>query len=184
MAEIKVLIPGYTSADSGDEKTCATISLVRDGDIVMVVDPGVLESQKMLVDKLKENGLTIDEVNYVFLTHSHVDHYRNTGMFPKAKVIEFFGIWEGQSVEDWKEQLTKDIKIIKTPGHASTSLSLLVNTKDGIVAIVGDVFWKENYPKEDQYADEPIKLEVSRETVLKAADWIVPGHANIYKVKK
>jgi glyoxylase-like metal-dependent hydrolase (beta-lactamase superfamily II) len=184
MAEVKVLIPGYTSADSGDEKTCATISLVRDGDIVMVVDPGVLENQKMLIDKLKENGLTIDDVNYVFLTHSHLDHYRNTGMFPRAKVLEYFGIWEGQRVKDWKEQLTKDIKIIKTPGHDYSDLSLLVNTPEGKVAIIGDVFWKENFPKKDPYASDLKKLEKSRQMILKVADWIVPGHADIFKVKK
>lgn len=49
MAEVKVLVRGYTSADvmdeSGEEKTCPTISLVKSDDIIMVVDPGVLESQ-------------------------------------------------------------------------------------------------------------------------------------------
>jgi len=48
-AEVKILLPGYTNADSaadiGEEKTRATTTLVRDGEIIMVVDPGVLESQ-------------------------------------------------------------------------------------------------------------------------------------------
>ena len=73
MVEVKILIEGYTSADSkeaGDEKTSPTITLVKDKGIVMIVDPGVLESQEMLVDKLKE-GLEIDDVNIVFITHSH-----------------------------------------------------------------------------------------------------------------
>ena len=30
MAEVKVLIKGYTSKESGEEKTCSTISLVKD----------------------------------------------------------------------------------------------------------------------------------------------------------
>lgn len=188
MAEVKVLIPGYTSADSaeakGEEKTCATITLVKDKDIIMVVDPGVLESQQMLIDALEKEGISINNINIVCITHSHIDHYRNIGMFPKAKTLEFYGIWDKNTVEDWREQFTDDIKIIKTPGHDKTAITLLVKTNKGTIAICGDVFWKENEPKEDPYADEPKKLKESRKRIIKLADYIIPGHANIYEVKK
>jgi len=188
MAEVKVLIPGYTNADSealeAEEKTCATISLVCDKNVNMVVDPGILESQEMLVGALRKEGLEIKDINYVFLTHSHIDHFRNIGMFPLAKTVEFFGIWDKNKVEAWKEDFTEDIKIIKTPGHDQTGLTLLVATARGVVAICGDVFWKENFPKEDLYATDMAELRKSRETVLAKADYIVPGHAGIYKVKK
>ncbi len=187
MAEVKILIEGYTSADSkeaGDEKTSPTITLVKDKGIVMIVDPGVLESQEMLVDKLKKEGLEIDDVNIVFITHSHIDHYRNIGMFPKAKTLEFFGLWNKNTVEDWQEQFTKDIKIIKTPGHNYDALSLLVKTEKGIVAIVGDLFWKEGLPVDDPYASDKKKLAENRKKILKLADYIIPGHGKMYKVKK
>ncbi|MCX6759456.1 MAG: MBL fold metallo-hydrolase [Candidatus Nealsonbacteria bacterium] len=187
MAEVKVLIEGYTTADSvsssGEEKTCPTITLVRDGDIIMVVDPGVLENQKMLVDKLKKEGLTIDDVNVVCITHSHIDHYRNIGMFPEAKTLEYFGLWDRNTVEDWKEQFTENIRIIKTPGHNYDSITLLVKTDNGIVAICGDVFWKEDFPKDDPYASDKEKLEESRKKVLEMADYIIPGHGKMFKVK-
>jgi glyoxylase-like metal-dependent hydrolase (beta-lactamase superfamily II) len=187
MAEVKILIKGYTSADSaeeGKEKTCATITLVKDKDIVMVVDPGILESQQMLIDALEKEGLTIDDVNIVCLTHSHIDHYRNVGMFPEAKTLEFYGLWDKNTVDEWEEQFTDDIKIIKTPGHDKTAITLLVKTDKGIVAICGDVFWKENMPEEDEYADEPKKLNESRKKIIELADHIVPGHADMYEVKK
>jgi len=184
MAEVKVLIPGYTSEESGEEKTCATISLVKDKDIVMVVDQSVLESQQMLVDSLKREGLKIEDINFVCITHSHLDHYRNIGMFPEAKTLEFYGVWDKNTCDEWEEQFTEDIKIIKTPGHDKTSITLLVKTNEGVVAICGDVFWKENFPEEDEYADEPEKLKESRKKVKELADFIVPGHDNIYGVKK
>jgi len=82
-----------------------------------------------------------------------------------------------------EEQFTDNIKIIKTPGHNFSSITLLVKTDKGNVAICGDVFWKENFPDEDEYADEPKKLKQSRENILKLADYIIPGHADMYKVK-
>jgi len=187
MAEVKVLIPGWTTADSEEaekESTCATITLIKDKNIIMVVDPGILESQQILIDALKKQGLSIDDVNIVCLTHSHIDHYRNIGMFPEAKTLEFYGLWHEDTVEEWKEQFTPNIKIIKTPGHDSTGISLLVKTKKGIVAVVGDVFWKENFPEDDSYADNKEKLKESRKKIIKLADWIVPGHADMYKVRK
>ena len=186
MAEVKILIEGYTTADtkeSGEEKTCPTISLIKDKDLIIVTDPGVLESQEFLKDKLKEEGLGIDDIDIVFITHSHIDHYRNIGMFPKAKTLEYYGLWDKNTVDDWKEQFTDDIRIIKTPGHNYDSLTLLVKTDKGIFAVCGDVFWKENFPEDDPYASDKEKLEESRKKVLEMADWVIPGHGPIFEVK-
>lgn len=184
MAEVKILIEGYTTADTqkdGEERTCPTMTLVRDKNIVMVVDPGVIRNQKLIIDRLEEEGLSINDVNFVCLTHSHPDHYRNVGMFPKAKMLEYWGIWEDDKCEDWQSQFTDDIKIIKTPGHSYDSITLLVKAEKGIVAICGDVFWKENLPKDDPYASDKIKLEESRKEVLQVSDWIIPGHGKMFK---
>jgi glyoxylase-like metal-dependent hydrolase (beta-lactamase superfamily II) len=64
---------------------------------------------------------------------------------------------------------------------------LLATTENGVVAVCGDVFWKENYPqnpRDDAYASNIEDLAKSRKQVLALADWIVPGHAGIYKVEK
>ncbi|MCX6721114.1 MAG: MBL fold metallo-hydrolase [Candidatus Staskawiczbacteria bacterium] len=195
-ASVKILIEGYTNAnevgETGEEKTQPTITLVRDGDTVMVVDPGIMNSQQDLIDKLAEENLTVDDVNIVCITHSHIDHYRNIGMFPNAKVLEYFGVWEKNSVENWQEQFSPDIQILRTPGHDKTDITLFVTTgpdseSPGVVAICGDVFWKENYPaepKDDSLASNPVELGHSREMVLKMSDWIIPGHGPMYKAEK
>ncbi|MCX6721937.1 MAG: MBL fold metallo-hydrolase [Candidatus Staskawiczbacteria bacterium] len=187
-AEVKILIEGYTNADSvvkiGEEKTQSTVTLVKDGDLIIVVDPGVLESQQLLIDALAEENLTVDDVNVVCITHSHLDHYRNIGMFPNAKTLEYFGLWDKNSVETWQENFTLNTRVLHTPGHDYTGITLIVKTKDGMVAICGDVFWKENYPlnpHDDAFASNPEKLKESRMMVLKLADWIIPGHGGIYK---
>lgn len=187
MAEVKILIEGYTTADAieqnGEEKTCPTISLIRDKNIIMIVDPGVLENQNLLVNKLKKEGLTINDVNIVCITHSHIDHYRNVGMFSKAKTLEYWGLWNRNTVKDWNEQFTNDIQIIKTPGHNYDSITLFVKTDKGIIAVCGDVFWKENFPEDDPYASDKKKLKNSRKKILKMADYVIPGHGKMFKVK-
>ncbi|MFA5022169.1 MAG: MBL fold metallo-hydrolase [Patescibacteria group bacterium] len=183
MAKVKILIEGFTSGDNGDGETCSTISLVVDKDIIMVVDPGVLESQQLLVEALAKEGLKISDVNYVFITHSHLDHYRNIGLFAEAKTVEYFGVWQGGKCDDLPKQLSDDIEIISTPGHNYDGLSLLVKTDLGIIAIVGDVFWQKNSPEVDPYASDQNKLAESRKKVLALADYIIPGHGPMYKTK-
>ncbi len=188
MAEVKVLIEGYTTDhivdNATNELTCATVTLVKSKNITMVVDPGTMKYQNMLTEKLKEEGLTKDDINVVCITHSHIDHYRNAGMFPRARALDYWGIWEGDTVKDWKRKFADDIEILKTPGHNYDGITLLVKTYNGVVAICGDVFWKENFPKDDPYASDKIKLKESREKILEIADWIIPGHSGMYKVKK
>jgi len=195
-AEVKILITGTSNADfvaeTGVEKTYPTVSLVRDGGIIMVVDPGIMESPQILIDALKKEGLTLFDINTVCVTHSHLDHYRNVGMFPNAKVIDYWGIWERDTINSWAENFTENIQILHTPGHDYTSITLFVNTGlksnyPGVVAICGDNFWKENYPHDthdDPFASNPERLKDSREVIVKKADWIIPGHGPIYKNDK
>lgn len=180
MAEVKILIEGYLEGG-----TCPTITLVKDKDIVMVVDPGTLKDPELLTLKLKENGLEKDDVNMVCITHSHMDHYRNIGMFSKAKALDYWGLWYGDRLkEDLGSHFTDDIQIIKTPGHNFDGITLLVSTKDGVVAICGDVFWKKDFPKDDPYASDKKKLIKSRQRVLESADYVVPGHGPMFKLSK
>lgn len=180
MATVKVLVQGYVSEDM--KEACATVSLVVDKNVVMVVDPGALPNTQLLIDALKKEGFSPEDVNYVCITHSHVDHYRNIGLFPRAKVLEYFGLSDAQGrMEDWQERFSENIQVLKTPGHDYSCITLFVKTDDGVVAICGDVFWKENYPEVDPYATDLKKLEQSRHLVMSMSHWIVPGHASMYK---
>jgi glyoxylase-like metal-dependent hydrolase (beta-lactamase superfamily II) len=190
-AIIKILVKGYLddnfTTSKNDDRIQPTIVLVRDEDVVMVVDPGILEERQSLIDALADEGVALDDVNIVCVTHSHIDHYRNVGMFQNAKVLEYFGLWDKNTVKEIPNKLTENIEIICTPGHDYTSISLLVKTDEGVVAICGDVFWKENYPKtayEDPYASDFEKLEQSRKKIVEVADWIIPGHGDRFKNEK
>ena len=64
-AKVKILLEGYTKNSSGTEKTQPTVSLVLDDGVTMVVDPGTMESQQVLIDRLKDEGIQPHDVNYV-----------------------------------------------------------------------------------------------------------------------
>ncbi len=185
--KVEILIKGYYTPEGTRGHACSTVTLIEDKELKIVVDPGTLSDPKILIDALKKRNLSLDEINVVFITHSHIDHYKYVGLFPKAKILEYYGWWQG---DFWSETETgsngiinDNIQIIKTPGHSDDSITLLVKTHKGTVAICGDVFWKKNYQKDDPYASDNLLLKKSRQKLLKIADYIIPGHGNIFKVE-
>lgn len=188
MAEVKVLVEGTTKADSWaagqEESESCTMTLIKDGKFNIVVDPGVLKNQQIMVDALKKEGLGIEDITHVFLTHSHFDHFRNVAMFPKAKALDYWAIWTDDHSEAWKENFSNNIRVIKTPGHSNDSLTFLVKTEKGLVAVAGDVYWRENHPEFDEYANDMETLKKTRKKVLSIADYIVPGHGKMFKVEE
>ncbi|XP_031554981.1 metallo-beta-lactamase domain-containing protein 1-like [Actinia tenebrosa] len=78
------------------------------------------------------------------------------------------------------------VVILPTVGHTSEDISVVVhNTQYGTVVIAGDLFECEN--DEDSWKDVsqfPDKQAQNRDSVLQVADWIVPGHGAMFKVKK
>jgi len=191
MADVKILIEGYTSGETNG-RSCSTVVLVQDElngvKINIIVDPGTLPSQKRLKDELNKSGLKVEDIGIVFITHSHMDHYKNIGMFPKAKALDFYGLFEDDLWIECDGKITKNIEIINTSGHSDDSMTMLVKTNidgnDVKVAICGDVFWKEDFPDYDKLANDNKKLKETRKKVLILADYIIPGHGNMFKVKK
>ncbi|HLC64613.1 MAG TPA: MBL fold metallo-hydrolase [Candidatus Nanoarchaeia archaeon] len=182
MAKVKLLVEGYLAKDTKGH-TCSNVVLVQDGKTNIIVDPGTLPSQELLTQKLRQEGLAVEDINIVFITHSHMDHYRNIGMFPKAKSLDYWGWWIGDVWKTFSGKVSKNISVIKTPGHSYDGITLLINTEKGKIAVCGDVFWKEYYPRIDPYAMDEKKLMGSRDKLLRISDFIVPGHGKTFKVK-
>lgn len=183
MATVKILLKGYVSADDPNAGSAATITLIIENGKNIVVDPGAVKDRSIIVNALKKENLMPEDINLVCITHSHMDHYMNIGMFPNAKAFDYWGLWHEDKLDDFKEEFSNDIRAIKTSGHNYDGITLLVKTKKGTIAICGDVFWKKNYPENDPYATDLKKLQKSREIVLKSADYIIPGHGDMFKAK-
>jgi glyoxylase-like metal-dependent hydrolase (beta-lactamase superfamily II) len=194
MAEVKVLIKGYAKELMTGWAASATTTLIKSSGKNIIFDPGC--NRKRLIESLNREKLKPKDINFVVLSHGHMDHSLLTGMFENAKVISFESLlYDSDLMLEFKEGvLGKDVQIIKTPGHSAEHISLLVKTKKGKYCISGDVFWwtdDENQlvdiNKDDQ--SHPAELNMnelikSRKTILEMADYIIPGHGEMFKVKK
>lgn len=204
VAKVKVLVKGFINL-SDKSRGCgwSSIVLIRDGKKKIIVDPGTVHKPKIILDSLKKENLTVNDITHVFITHSHLDHYRYLGMFPKAIAVDFWGNWDKEYLyfNEWsntysrsKGNFSENIHIVKTPGHDPTCLTFFVkgeaklnNQKvKGIIGICGDVFWKKNFPKleEEPFATNKSLLKKSRDLVIKHSDYIIPGHDDLFKVEK
>ena len=173
-ARIDVLVTG-----SAGPSVASTCTLVRDGDVVAVVDPGLAASQDAILGPLRALGLEASDVTDVVISHHHPDHTLNVGLFPKARVhdhwaiYDFAGRWD--DVECEGRELAPSIRLIRTTGHTDEDLSTVVGTPDGVVVLT-HLWWTDAIPVEDPYAPDPAVLHASRERVLGFADLIIPGH--------
>ncbi len=172
MATVTMLVEGRAGKESW-----STVTLIQDGKTRLLVDPGTCDA-KALLDALARERLSAGDIDVVCLTHPHLDHTRNLGLFPDAAVLDYWGLWKGTRLSGNRKEreFSKDIRILYTPGHCLESITLLVTTAEGKVAVCGDVFWDEHGPEEDGYADDPATLEQTRTRLLELADSIMPGH--------
>lgn len=184
MARVDVLIAGHVEQTEAGSSVHPTVSLVRDGDLVVVVDPGILSDPGLLVDALAAHDLTVHDVTHVFVTHHHLDHTRNVGMFPTATVVDVDSVYDGSLWLDHDgdgHHLSPDISVIETPGHAQECAALVVATDEGTVVLTHAWWFADMTPVQDPLAWDQAALERSRERILAIADMVVPGHGASFR---
>ncbi|MFI5533695.1 MBL fold metallo-hydrolase [Kitasatospora sp. NPDC051853] len=176
-ASFTVLTTGYTL--STGPGVAATVSYVTDGGRHLVVDPGMVAHRDRILGPLAELGLAAEDVTDVVLSHHHPDNTMNVGLFGEAAVHDHKAEYRADQWTDRDAdgyELTPSLRLIATPGHSPEDITLLAGTPEGVVAFVGDLWWRPNGPVEDPVSPDQTVLRASRERVLAAADLIVPGH--------
>ena len=114
-AEIRVLSEGYLSGD--DDRVGSTVSLVTDGDVVAVIDPGLVASRAAILGPLRVMGFEPEDVTDVVISHHHPDHTLNAALFPNARVHDHWAwyrddLWVDRPAEGF--ELSSSIRLIET----------------------------------------------------------------------
>jgi glyoxylase-like metal-dependent hydrolase (beta-lactamase superfamily II) len=173
-AELHVLVEGYAR-----DRVAGTVSLIRDGDAVIVVDPGMVSHRDAILDPLQGLGVAPDAVTDVVFSHHHPDHTLHAALFPLARFHDFQAIYQGDTWDDREAEgfaLGPSTTLLQTPGHTEQDISTAVETDEGLVVLT-HLWWMADGPLEDPYAADAGVLRASRERVraLKPVR-IVPGH--------
>ena len=177
--------------------------LIRDEGMNIVFDPGILQLGRYGSFKLRlaELGLAPEDVDVVVNSHCHYDHvesnylFKGKPLYVHEKEVEYcnqlywpewtdayMGIMDLKAFTGEKK-ITKNIRLIETLGHTPGSISALVETKEGLVALVGDaVIVKEDYleMRPPTVVTKNIAAEQSVESMKKVRllnpKLIIPGH--------
>lgn len=194
LASVVVLRPGYARWEGyASQRANCTITLIKSLKNC-IVDLGIPADKDLILKQLKANALTPKDIDAVILTHSDVDHIGNMNLFPDATFIGGNDVIQGDLFKEFfKEKYIVDdnVTVIHTPGHDNRSITVLVNTAKGLVAITGDLFEydKDWLTVDSSQAWEPWSQDKelqnkSRDKIWKLADFIVPGHGDMFKVDK
>ena len=85
MTSVHLLTAGYDT-----ERCASSVIFVRDGDALIVGDPGMVASRSRILDPLAALGVAPEAVTHVFISHHHPDHTLNMALFPNAEVVDFW----------------------------------------------------------------------------------------------
>ena len=165
--------PGVTS----------TVSLIRSGATIAVVDPGMVANRANILDPLARLGVSVEEVTDVIISHHHPDHTINIALFPNARVHDHWAIykddvWTSRPAEGF--EVAEGITLIETPGHTPQDITTLVATDGGTAALTH--LWGYEGAETDRLATSLEQLHENRGRVLDIATMIVPGHGPSFRV--
>ena len=177
MAEVHVLCEGYIREGDG-QRVGSSVGFVRDGDALVVIDPGMVASRASILDPLGALGVAPADVTGVVISHHHPDHTVNVALFPNAWLHDHWAtydhdLWIDRPAEGF--HVSPGVTLLETPGHPPQDVTTLVETPDGIVAFT-HLWWNAEGPADDPYAPDRDLLRRQRERVLGLAAAIVPGH--------
>ncbi len=182
--------------------------LIRDNGVNIVFDPGIIQLGRYgtLTKRLAEFDMTPDDIDMVINSHCHYDHVEANYLFKgkplviHEKEIEYtdklyWPEWRSAFIDIMKvnsitqeRQICENVKVIETFGHTPGSITALVDTDDGMVALVGDAV----IVKEDLLELKPptvvtmnVEADVAIESLRKIRDLkpalVIPGHDAPFK---
>ncbi|TFH01620.1 MAG: MBL fold metallo-hydrolase, partial [Candidatus Thorarchaeota archaeon] len=174
-----------------------TVTLVRTDGLNILIDPGWQDHGKpdRLLHELQYFGITPGDIDEIFVTHWHNDHWHGIPLFPDARVM-YAGVSESlvkRYLKDFAEgrklvKLTEGegwhsgLEIISTPGHSSHDHSVMMRLNNKTYIASGDAIVSKMYYETKTFFPNSrvLKYEsdlvASYDKIVSKADFIIPGH--------
>jgi glyoxylase-like metal-dependent hydrolase (beta-lactamase superfamily II) len=177
-AEVHVLHEGYVGLEGDDTRVSGTVTLIMDGQAVIVVDPGMVANRRALLAALAAHGPQPEDVTDVVFSHHHPDHTVNAALFPNARIHDHWAVYHGDRWTDRDAHgavLAPSVRLLRTPGHTAEDISTVALTADGVYACT-HAWWFAAGPEQDPLGTDAAALKESRKLLQKIATVIIPGH--------
>lgn len=182
-ASVHVLLDGYIRAAEAGQYVGGTVTLIQDGNVVVIVDPGMVPSRQKLLSALTRHGVAAEAVTDVVFSHHHPDHTVNAALFPAARIHDFQAIYDGDLWIDADadgRELSPSVRLMATPGHTPQDITTLAAAPDGAYACT-HAWWTADGPADDPYSLDAAELAASRARILAVASVIIPGHGPAFE---
>jgi glyoxylase-like metal-dependent hydrolase (beta-lactamase superfamily II) len=186
----------YWGEKSPARNEFSTVSLIRSGDIVMVVDPG-WPAEVLRSSLFYRAGLEPKAVTHVFMTHLDAAHIAGAVLFDKAKWWVYEeeltyadaewpaeaparGVLEHLSAAP--EKFAPGVDLYPTFGHTPGHASVIVYSPMNTMIIAGDAVLTRDHFEHGDLGDGPWDLEKAKNSfqdIAEIADLIIPGHDNV-----
>ena len=168
----------------------SSVTLIRHAGKNILVDTGSFRFGEKLVAALKEEGLTPADIDYVFITHHHLDHIANLHLFwpvevhaPKSRLRPdgVCDIFHDYSLRP----LPEGIEIMLTPGHTPDHI-VVVYRDNGLTYVVAGDAIREDIIREETRSSalNSVQFIESAKKILDLADVVIPGHGPIIEGEK
>ena len=197
MAEVKILIQGEHKNEGGILNAHSTVSLIKSENKNILVDTGSFGDKEKLLSALKKENLSPENIDIILSTHNHLDHNANINLFKNAKIYTKHSPYSKGAIFHANDnnvelmenidnhQVTKDVKLILTPGHLESHFSVVVNTDKKIIVICGDAIQKQKHINETKKNVWDVReYEKSKKKILEITNYIILGHDKMYEVEK
>lgn len=184
MTSVELLVKGCARREGpGVWDASSNVTLVIDGNTVLLVDLGSPDRWRDVREALQQHGLVPEDISTILLTHLHVDHVGALSLFPHTRIIVPEGVAQGSRLQFCNPAAIRpspDSFVLRVPGHTDSDIALGLRGDDGRITIVaGDLFPTSIDIDAPDTALDRVLLTASRKRVLALADMIVTGHGPI-----
>ncbi|MDD5723988.1 MAG: MBL fold metallo-hydrolase [Syntrophales bacterium] len=174
------------------------------GGVQALIDPGLMVFLPDLLNRMKEDGVDPEKIQYIINTHSHPDHFEASAAFNEntnikiamhgddiaflnnigGRMYGMFGLDTPKvdvdmPLEEGPVKLgDEDFEILHTPGHSPGSISLYWPSRKALFP--GDVIFDRNVGRTDFPGGVSTLLKKSILALSQLdVDYFMPGHMGI-----
>jgi len=175
----------------GVRSAICTCTVIQGDGFRLLADPSLAEAGQMIAELDRRTGLKLRDVDTVFVTHDHGDHWFGLAHFSAARWLAAPEVAAAlnktrklpKRVEAATGRLLDAIDVIPTPGHTISHHSLRFDCDGLSIVVAGDAVPTRDFWRERRGYFNCVDFDLSAKTmdqIAGLADIVVPGHDNYF----